>query len=60
MITTSPTQEYVRLSCRINSRVKQQVEQIASRLGQSITDFTEAALAEPRTRTPICERAPSF
>jgi len=38
--------DYVRLSCRVSSRIKQQAEQAASLLGQSITDFTEAALAE--------------
>ena len=38
--------DYVRLSCRVNSRVKQQAEQAASLTGQSLTDFTETALAE--------------
>lgn len=38
--------DYVRLSCRVKSHIKQQAEQAASLLGQSITDFTEAALAE--------------
>lgn len=35
-----------RLSCRVNRRIKQQAEEAAALLGQSITDFTEAALAE--------------
>lgn len=48
-MTASATTEgtnYARLSCRVNARIKQQAEQAASVLGQSITDFTEAALAE--------------
>ncbi len=35
-----------RLSCRVSRRIKHQAEAAASLLGQSITDFTEAALAE--------------
>ena len=38
--------DYARLSCRIKSPVKQQAEAAAQLLGQSITDFTEAALSE--------------
>jgi uncharacterized protein (DUF1778 family) len=46
-ITASSTdQESARLSCRVNARIKQRVEQAAALLGQSITDFTEAALSE--------------
>jgi uncharacterized protein (DUF1778 family) len=37
---------YARLSCRVNKRIKHQAEKAASLLGQSITDFTESALAE--------------
>lgn len=35
-----------RLSCRISPLIKQQAEAAARALGQSITAFTEAALAE--------------
>jgi uncharacterized protein (DUF1778 family) len=42
---TSPT-ESARLSCRLNARVKSRAEEAAALLGQSITAFTEAALAE--------------
>lgn len=40
------TMGYARLSCRVHARIKHQAEAAASLLGQSITDFTEAALAE--------------
>lgn len=40
------TQDYARLNCRVDARIKQRAEEAASLLGQSITDFTEAALAE--------------
>jgi uncharacterized protein (DUF1778 family) len=43
---TSENIDYARLSCRVNVRIKQQAEEAASLLGQSITDFTESALAE--------------
>lgn len=43
---TTGSKDYARLSCRVKSQIKQQAEQAASVLGQSITDFTEAALAE--------------
>ena len=45
-VKTPTTPDYVRLSCRVQSHIKQQAEQAASLLGQSITDFTEAALTE--------------
>jgi uncharacterized protein (DUF1778 family) len=37
---------YARLSCRISARIKSRAEEAAAVLGQSITDFTEAALAD--------------
>lgn len=43
---TADTEHYARLSCRVSRRIKDQAEEAASLLGQSITDFTEAALAE--------------
>ena len=39
-------QETARLNCRVDARIKQRAEEAARLLGQSITDFTEAALAE--------------
>jgi len=45
-VNTSSAESYARLSCRVSLRIKTQVEEAASVLGQSITDFTEAALAE--------------
>ena len=45
--TAVPTAtEYARLSCRVQTRIKRQAEDAAALLGQSITDFTESALAE--------------
>ena len=44
--TAAETKDYVRLNCRVNARIKRQAEEAASLLGQSITDFTESALAE--------------
>jgi uncharacterized protein (DUF1778 family) len=41
-----PDDKNARLSCRIRSRTKERVEAAARLLGQSITDFTEAALDE--------------
>ena len=38
--------EYARLNCRLNSSIKRRAERAASLLGQSITAFTETALAE--------------
>ena len=35
-----------RLSCRVDPDIKQRAEEAAALMGQSITDFTEAALAE--------------
>lgn len=40
------TETSARLSCRVDPRIKQRAEEAAALLGQSITDFTEAALAE--------------
>ena len=37
---------YARLSCRVSVRIKHQAEEAAALLGQSITDFTESALAD--------------
>jgi len=37
---------YARLNCRISARVKREAEEAAALLGQSITDFTQSALAE--------------
>jgi uncharacterized protein (DUF1778 family) len=37
---------YARLNCRVSSRIKHQAEEAAALLGQSITDFTESALAD--------------
>jgi uncharacterized protein (DUF1778 family) len=37
---------YARLNCRVSARIKHEAEKAASVLGQSITDFTESALAE--------------
>ena len=44
------TGNYARLSCRVNARIKRRAEEAASVLGQSITDFTEIALAEKAER----------
>lgn len=40
------TSDYARVNCRVNARIKQQAAEAASLLGQSMTDFTESALAE--------------
>jgi uncharacterized protein (DUF1778 family) len=37
---------HVRLSCRVSAKIKGRAEEAASILGLSITDFTEAALAD--------------
>ena len=37
---------YVRLNCRIGAPIKRRAEEAAAILGQSITSFTETALAE--------------
>ena len=52
--TSSKDLKSVRLSCRINPGVKEQAEEAARLLGQSITDFTETALAE-KARNVIAE-----
>lgn len=39
-------EELSRLSCRVSAPIKKRAEEAASLLGQSITGFTEAALAE--------------
>ena len=39
-------EHYSRLSCRLSTRIKKQAEMAAALLGQSITDFTESALAD--------------
>lgn len=39
-------EQSARLSCRVNPRIKQRAEEAAAFLGQSMTDFTEAALNE--------------
>ena len=38
--------DYARLNCRVNVNIKRRAEEAAQLLGQSITDFTEAALAQ--------------
>lgn len=44
--TMKETNTPARLSCRVKAGIKQRAEEAAALLGQSITDFTEAALAE--------------
>ena len=46
MNANTSVENYARLSCRVSVRIKNQVEEAALLLGQSITDFTESALAE--------------
>jgi uncharacterized protein (DUF1778 family) len=41
-----PKEPAGRINCRINPRVKRQAEAAAEALGQTITAFTETALAE--------------
>ena len=43
---TAEIEQTARLSCRVNPRIKQRAEEAAALLGQSMTDFTEAALRE--------------
>lgn len=43
---SSSSKNSERLNCRISPAVKQRAEQAARSLGQSITAFTESALAE--------------
>lgn len=45
-VEAKETTDYARLNCRVNVRIKQRAEEAASLLGQSITDFTELAIAE--------------
>lgn len=42
----SSSEPYARLSCRVSARIKSRAEEAAAMLGQSITDFTESALAD--------------
>ena len=43
---STPNEAYARLSCRVSSRIKNRAEEAAAILGQSMTDFTESALAD--------------
>ena len=43
---TIVAEDYVRLNCRVSRRIKSRAAEAASLLGQSMTGFTEAALAE--------------
>jgi uncharacterized protein (DUF1778 family) len=43
---TKATESYARINCRVSARIKHQAEEAAALLGQSITDFTESALAD--------------
>ena len=43
---STANEAYVRLSCRVSARIKSRAEEAAAVLGQSMTDFTEAALAD--------------
>jgi uncharacterized protein (DUF1778 family) len=38
--------DFARINCRVSARIKERAEEAARLLGQSITDFTEMALAE--------------
>jgi uncharacterized protein (DUF1778 family) len=46
MSTETTESGYARLNCRVSVRIKHQAEEAAALLGQSITDFTESALAD--------------
>ncbi|MGI4791281.1 MAG: DUF1778 domain-containing protein [Janthinobacterium lividum] len=46
MAATTKLSKQARLNCRVSARIKKRAEDAASILGQSITDFTEAALEE--------------
>jgi len=46
MAVTIKPSDQARLSCRVSARIKQRAEEAAMLLGQSITNFTEAALEE--------------
>ena len=43
---STANETYARLSCRVSARIKSRAEEAAAVLGQSMTDFTEAALAD--------------
>ena len=45
-VETTERSDYARLNCRVDARIKQRAEEAAKILGQSITDFTEGAIAE--------------
>ena len=46
LISTSQPKTSDRINCRISPTIKARVEEAAQALGQSITTFTETALAE--------------
>ena len=46
MDSESSQSGYARLNCRVSARIKHRAEEAAAILGQSITDFTESALAD--------------
>lgn len=46
MAVSTKSAGQARLNCRVSTRIKRRAEDAASLLGQSITDFTEAALEE--------------
>ena len=46
MAVATKSAEQSRLNCRVSTRIKKRAEDAAALLGQSITDFTEAALEE--------------
>ena len=46
MHTETTESGYARLSCRVSVRIKHQAEEAAALIGQSITAFTESALAD--------------
>ena len=43
---TSPTEQTARIHCRVSRTLKEQVETAARLSGQSLTSFTETALAQ--------------
>ncbi|MBS1717430.1 MAG: DUF1778 domain-containing protein [Armatimonadetes bacterium] len=47
---------YSRLSCRVSTQIKKRAEEAAALLGQSITDFTESALAD-KAQAVLAEHA---
>jgi uncharacterized protein (DUF1778 family) len=46
MATLTSTPDSARINCRIRADIKRKAEEAAELLRQSITDFTESALAE--------------